>query len=70
MDKKVLVASSKIPKSGDLEIKITKGVYGGEYIVNGDVARKSPEENMETKSGFLMKVKTIPLSELKSGCYG
>lgn len=64
-DKTVLVANYKIPTSGNLELRITKGYYAGEYTVDEEVAFNCPIEQMGTKSGGTIDVRVIPLDKLK-----
>lgn len=59
-DKVVLVAAHRVKYP--MEIKITKGAYQGEYVVNeGDYKH----DKMKTKSGQLMDMVCIPLDRLE-----
>lgn len=59
-DRVVLVATRKVKYP--LEIKITKGAYQGEYVVDeGDYKH----DKMQTKSGDLLDMTCIPLDKLR-----
>lgn len=64
-DKVVLVASYKIPRSGDLEIKITKGYYAGAYVVSVSELNGCKKDVMKTKRGGNLEMVAIPLDMLR-----
>ena len=57
----VLVATHKI-KEYPAEIRITKGAYKGDYLIDdGDY----PHEKMNTKAGGTIEMTVVPLDKLR-----
>lgn len=64
-DKTVLIASNKIPATGDTKIAITKGYYKGHYLIDESVVKNCPVEKMQTKRGGEIQVTIVPLDKLR-----
>lgn len=64
-DKSVLIATYRLPREGDVEVKITKGFYSGKYIISRDDIIGAKIEDMKTKKGGTVQIISVPLHKLK-----
>lgn len=64
-DKSVLLAVYRLPKEGDVEFKITKGFYAGEYTVSREDLKSAKREVMKTKKGEDIQMVSVPLEKIK-----
>ena len=65
-DRTVLIAAYKV-RAGDesTKIKILKGYYAGDYIIDSEVIKGASREKMKTKRGGEITVLVIPLDKLE-----
>ena len=63
-DKTVLLAQYRLSDNEDVDVKIVKGYYAGNYKVNSEDIRNAERETMKTKKGGEITVVIIPLEKL------
>lgn len=63
-DKTVLLADYRLRTGEDVDVKIVKGYYAGNYKVDSETITNAERETMKTKKGGEITVVIIPLDKL------
>lgn len=63
-DKAVLLAQYRLHDNEDVDVKIVKGHYAGNYKINSEDIRNAERETMKTKKGGEITVVIVPLEKL------
>ena len=63
-DKTVLLAQYRLHDNEDVDVKIVKGFYAGNYKVSAEDIRNAERETMKTKKGGEITVVIVPLEKL------
>lgn len=63
-DRTVLIAAYKVRAGENVKIKILKGYYAGDYVIDSGVIKDASREKMKTKRGGEITVLVVPLDKL------